>query len=271
VSGNRLAGKVGIVTGTGSEKEGAIGSGKATALLFAQQGAKVVVVDQIPEHAEETRAQIEAEGGEAAAVVGDLSQAETCAAAVETALKRFGRLDALVNNVAVVLGGNVMTVDEERWQRTLDVNLKSALLLSQLSIPHMRDSGGGSIVNVSSTGWTRSAGEQIAYAASKAGLVALARGIAVSHGAWGIRANTINPGQMHTSFVAGIVSDEMRENRRYSNPLGREGTGWDIGWAAVFLSSDEAAWVTGVDFPVDGGFSIAPVGFDFRRHRPAGQ
>ncbi len=266
--GIRLAGKVAIVTGTGSESVGAVGSGKACAVLFGRQGARVLVIDEVEAHAEEARAQIEAEGSEAIAFTGDVTKAADCKAAVELAVERFGRLDILVNNVAVPGFGAVVSVTEEQWDRTLAVNLKSAMLMSKYAIPRMRDSGGGSIINISSIGWAVTAGVNAPYAASKAGLNALARDIAVGYGAWGIRANTIVPGQMYTSFVAATMSEESRQKRINTNPLGREGTGWDIGWAAVFFASEESRWITGVDIPVDGGFMVAPVGFDFRNHQP---
>jgi NAD(P)-dependent dehydrogenase (short-subunit alcohol dehydrogenase family) len=266
--GTRLVGKVAIVTGTGSETAGAIGSGKACAVLFGRQGAKVLVIDQVPAHAEEAKTQIEAEGSEAIAFTGDVTKAADCKAAVELAVERFGRLDILVNNVAVPGFGAVVSLTEEEWDLALNVNLKSAMLMSKFAIPKMRDSGGGSIINISSIGWAVTSGANAPYTASKAGLNALARDIAVGYGAWGIRANTIAPGQMYTSFVAPTMSEETRERRMNTNPLGREGTGWDIGWAAVFFASDESRWITGVDIPVDGGFMVAPIGFDFRNHTP---
>jgi NAD(P)-dependent dehydrogenase (short-subunit alcohol dehydrogenase family) len=266
--GTRLAGKAGIVTGTGSESVGAIGSGKATAVLFGRQGAGVLVIDKVEANAEEARAQIEAEGGDAIAFTGDVTKAADCRAAVDAAIERFGRLDILVNNVAVPGFGTVVGVSEEEWNRTLAINLTSAMLMSKYAIPKMRDSGGGSIINVASVGWARTRGLNVAYTASKAGMVALARDIAVGYGAWAIRANTLVPGQMYSSFVASTLSEERRQERLNSNPLGREGTGWDIGWAAVFLASDEARWITGVDIPIDGGWMATRIGFDFQNFKP---
>ncbi len=252
----RLEGKVAIVTGAGSRAEG-IGNGRATAILFAREGAKVLLVDNSANAAELTLEMITKEGGEAEIYVGDVSKNDACRNMVERAVKRWGRLDILDNNVGISGPGNVVTVEEEDWDRVMAVNVKSMMLTGKYAVPAMRAAGGGSIVNISSIGALRPRG-LTPYSTSKGAVIALTRAMAIDHGSDGIRVNCIVPGPMYTPMVyARGMSDELRERRRKASILKIEGTGWDIGYAAVFLSSDEARFITGVALVVDGGVTLA--------------
>jgi NAD(P)-dependent dehydrogenase (short-subunit alcohol dehydrogenase family) len=249
----RLEGKVAIVTGAGSSGPG-IGTGKAISVLFAREGARVLLVDRVATHAEETLAAIREEGGDAAVFAADVTNPADCQGMVETTRARYRRLDILVNNVGILGPGSVVDVKEEDWDRVLDANLKSMMLTSKYAIPDMIE-GGGAIVNISSIAGLRagSGGASIPYAVSKGGVIALTTQMAVHHGRDHIRVNCIAPGHIYTPMVASGMTEEVRDLRRRAGPLGTEGTAWDIAWAAVFLVSDEARWITGVVLPVDAG------------------
>jgi NAD(P)-dependent dehydrogenase (short-subunit alcohol dehydrogenase family) len=256
MAGPRLAGKVAIVTGAGSRAEG-IGNGRAAAILFAREGAKVLLVDDQREAAAATEAMIAAEGGEAAVFVADVTRGDECRALVDDALRRWGRLDILDNNVGIGGRGSVVEMDETQWEQIMKVNVTSMMLTSKHAIPAMIRSGGGAIVNISSISALRPRG-LTAYSTSKGAVIALTRAMAIDHAAHGIRVNCIAPGPVYTPMVyAGGMSDDLRQRRRQASPLGIEGTGWDIGYAALFLASDEARYITGVVLPVDGGVTVA--------------
>jgi NAD(P)-dependent dehydrogenase (short-subunit alcohol dehydrogenase family) len=256
MAGPRLAGKVAIVTGAGSRAEG-IGNGRAAAILFAREGAKVLLVDEQREAAAATEAMITAEGGEAAVFVADVTRGDECRALVDDALRRWGRLDILDNNVGIGGRGSVVEMDEAQWEQIMKVNVTSMMLTSKHAIPAMIRSGGGAIVNISSISALRPRG-LTAYSTSKGAVIALTRAMAIDHAAHGIRVNCIAPGPVYTPMVyAGGMSDDLRQRRRQASPLGIEGTGWDIGYAALFLASDEARYITGVVLPVDGGVTVA--------------
>ena len=250
----RLQGKVAIVTGAGSRGPG-VGTGKAASILFAREGAKVLLVDLDLQHAEETLSTVKEEGGEASVFQADVSSGAECRAMVEAAVARYGGVHVLFNNVGILGPGSVVDVEEDVWDRVLDVNLKSMVLTSKYAVPEMVRGGGGSVINVSSIAGLRegSRGASVAYAASKGGVIALTRTMAVTHGRDNIRVNCIAPGHIYTPMVAGPMADEQRDLRRRAGPLGTEGTAWDIAWAAVFLASEEARWVSGVVLPVDAG------------------
>ena len=252
----RLAGKVAIVTGAGSRADG-IGNGRAAAVLFAREGARVLLVDQNREWAETTLKMIASEGGEAAVCVADVTKTDDCRAMVADAVKRWGRLDILDNNVGIGGRGTVVEVTEEDWERIMRVNVTGMMLASKHAIPAMVKGGGGAIVNISSISALRPRG-LTAYSASKGAVIALTRAMAIDHAAEGVRVNCIAPGPVFTPMVyAGGMTEETRDRRRRASPLGVEGTGWDIGYAALYLVSDEARYVTGVVIPVDGGVTIA--------------
>ncbi len=252
----RLEGKIAIVTGAGSRAEG-IGNGRATAILFAREGAKVLLVDFKRELAEATLEMIKKEGGEAEVFAADVSKSDDCRKMVERAVKRWGRLDILHNNVGISGPGTVVQVKEEDWDQVMTVNVKSMMLTGKFAVPAMAAGGGGSIINISSISALRPRG-LTPYTTSKGAVIALTRAMANDHGSQGIRVNCVVPGPMYTPMVyARGMSEELRTRRREASVLKIEGTGWDIGYAALFLASDEARFITGVVLVVDGGTTIA--------------
>lgn len=259
--GGRLAGKVAVVTGAGYEGE-LLGTGAAIAMLFARHGARTAVLDISPERAERTQAAIGADGGDATVIVADVTSTAECARAVDEIVSVYGRVDVLVNNAGIVGSGSVVDVDESVWDRVIDVNLKSVMAVSRACIPAMRANSGGSIVNISSIAGMRAFGT-CAYAASKGGMIALTQDMAYSHGREGIRVNCIAPGHLHTPM--GYSTDTNRELRRRAGLLDTEGTAWDVAHAALFLSSDEARWITGALLPVDAGATVV-TGFAMHHH-----
>lgn len=248
----RLQGRTAIVTGAGTRGEG-FGTGRAIATLFAGEGARVCLVDRDREAVQGTLDLISRIGGEAFISLGDVTQPDDCRRFVEETNERLGGPDILVNNVGIASGSDqVDQVDIGQWQRILDVNLKSAVLMSGQAVPRMRERGGGAIVNIVSIAGLLAYGG-MAYGPSKAALVQLAREIALAHGQDGIRANAIAPGHIYTPMLDGLISETMREARRKAGPIAIEGDAWDIAHAALFLASDEARFVTGACLPVDGG------------------
>jgi NAD(P)-dependent dehydrogenase (short-subunit alcohol dehydrogenase family) len=259
MAGTRLAGKVAIVTGAGSRGEG-IGNGRAAAVLFAREGARVLLVDQDRAAADETLRMIRDEGGEAAVFTADVTRGEECRAMVEEAVRRWGRLDILDNNVGIGGRATVVDVDEKDWDHLMRVNVTSMMLTSKHAVPAMAQGGGGAIVNISSISALRPRG-LTPYSVSKGAVIALTRAMAIDHAPEGIRVNCIAPGPVYTPMVyAAGMSAELRERRRLASPLGIEGSGWDIGAAALFLASDEARYITGVVLPVDGGVTLTSAG-----------
>ncbi|OLC13299.1 MAG: hypothetical protein AUH29_13350 [Candidatus Rokubacteria bacterium 13_1_40CM_69_27] len=249
----RLAGKVAIVTGAGSRGPG-LGNGKATAILFAREGARVLCVDQAKERAADTVELIRAESGEAEVFAANVTRAAECQAMVRAAVARWGGLDILHNNVGVESRKDLLETTEEEWDRVMTVDLKSMLLATQAAVPPMVAQGSGSIICVSSVAALRGHG-RTAYAAAKAGVIGFVRSVAVQLGPRGIRVNAIAPGRVWTPMVESLGA-EARERRRQSSPLGIEGTGWDVAWGAVYLASDEARWVTGQTLVIDAGLTL---------------
>ena len=252
----RLEGKVAVVTGAASQAEGT-GNGAATAILFAREGARVVLVNRNAERAEALAERIRSEGGEVAVFAADVTQPEATEALAAFAVERYGRLDILHNNVGI--GGRLSTpetIDLADWNHVFQTNLTSALLCCRACIPRMRAGGGGAIVNVSSLagvlGLSGSPGA-VAYTTTKAGLQGFTLSVAADYAAEGIRANCLLVGTVNTPMVAKLGAEAL-ERRRKAVPLQTEGTGWDVAHAAVYLASDEARWVTGVMLPIDGGF-----------------
>lgn len=252
--GPRLAGKVAIVTGGGSRAAG-VGTGRAAAVLFARHGARVLVADRNLAAAQETVAMIEQEGGEAVACEADLTSGRDCEEMVRSAVGHWGRVDILDNNLGVEGPGTILDYPLEEWNEVMAVNVSTILLASRAAIPVMASQGAGAIVNLSSISAFRPRG-LTAYTAAKGAVIALTRAMAIDHAAQGIRVNCIAPGPIYTPMVyADGMAGELRERRRAASPLGIEGTGWDVGYAALFLVSDEARYITGVVLPVDGGVS----------------
>ena len=249
----RLAGKVAIVAGGGSRGPG-LGNGKATAILFAREGARVLCVDQAKERAEETVGLIRAEGGTAEAFAADVTRAGDCAAMVEDAVRRWGTVDVLHNNVGIESRKDLFETTEDEWNRVLQVDLTSMLLATQAAARVMVERGRGSIVCVSSIAAMRGVG-RTAYATAKAGVIGFVRSVAVQLGPQGVRVNAIAPGPVWTPMVQDL-GPESRERRRRASPLGTEGTGWDVAWGAVYLASDEARWVTGQTLVIDAGLTL---------------
>lgn len=254
----RLEGKVAIVTGAGSRGPG-FGTGKATSILFAQEGAKVLLVDRDVKAAEETLATIREQGGDASVFEADVTSADDCQSMAEAAVERFGALHVLFNNVGIGGPGTPIDVEEEVWDRVLDVNLKSMMLGTKYAAPKMIEAGGGSIINISSIVGLRAGGgaSSVPYAASKAGIIGMTATMAVHLGRDNIRVNCIAPGHLYTPMVAGNMTEEMRDLRRRAGPLGTEGNAWDIAWTNVFLASDESRWISGVTLPIDAGLLAA--------------
>jgi NAD(P)-dependent dehydrogenase (short-subunit alcohol dehydrogenase family) len=244
----RLKDKVAIVTGAGSRGPG-IGNGKATAILFAREGAKVLCVDAELGRAQETVNQIKAENGVAEAFAADVTRAADCKAMVEQASKKWGGLDILHNNVGVESRLDLMETTEQEWDRVMAIDLKSMLLTTQAAVPALENRGGGAITCVSSIAAMVGHG-RTAYAAAKAGVIGFVTSVAVQLGPKRIRVNCIAPGQVWTPMVERL-GPEARERRRKAAPLGVEGTGWDVGWGAVYLASDEARWVSGHVLVID--------------------
>ena len=248
----RLKDKIAIVTGAGSRGPG-IGNGKASAILFAREGAKVLCVDAELSRAQETVAQIEAENGTAKAFAADVTRASDCKAMAAEAVSRWGGLDILHNNVGVESRLDLMETTEAEWDRVMTIYLKTMLLTAQAAVPEMEKRGAGAITCVSSIAALVGHG-RTAYAAAKAGVIGFVTSVAVQLGPKGIRVNGIAPGQVWTPMVERL-GPEARERRRRASPLGTEGTGWDVGWGAVYLASDEARWVTGHVLVIDAGLT----------------
>lgn len=259
----RLQDKVAIVVGAGQTPGDTIGNGRATAVLFAREGARVVVVDRALDSARETVSMIEQEGGEAIAVEADATRAADAEAIAAATMDAWGRIDVLHNNVGI--GGadaDPASIDEAVWDEIMQVNLKSVILPCRAVLPIMRAQRSGAITNVSSIAAV-CATPIVAYKTSKAGINAYTQSLALGQAKHGIRANVIMPGLMETPMAIegiskerGIPKDELIEARHAQVPLRRHmGTAWDVAWAAVYLASDEAGFVTGVALPVDGGQS----------------
>ena len=255
----RVQGKVAIVTGAGSVGEG-VGNGKAAAILYAREGAKVLLADYRLQAAEETKAIIDREGGDAIAFQADVSTSGDCRRTIEKCVEWCGRIDILHNNVGIELPGGLDETTEEAWDKTLNVNLKSMFLLCKFAVPYMLSQGGGAIVNISSINAIRTLPAlSLAYGVSKAGVIALTREIAVQYAPQHIRANAILPGMMNTPFVIAALTEaygsdvaKMTKRRDDLCPTGKQGESWDIAYLALFLASDEAKYVTGTTVIVDG-------------------
>ncbi len=265
----RLDGKVALVTGAGSSGPG-WGNGKAAAVLYAREGARVLCVDLRREAAEETAAIIASEGGTAIALAADVSKDADVVASVGACVSAWSRLDVLHNNVGIVALGGPEELDETDWDRVVRVNLKSMFLTCKHALPiftaqHARDGRGGAIVNIASIAGIRYLGvPYIAYSTTKGAVIPFTQSIAVQYAAKGVRANCILPGLMNTPMIVeplkgaygGGDVDKMIAVRDALCPTGKMGDAWDVARAALFLASDEASYITGVALPVDGGITL---------------
>jgi NAD(P)-dependent dehydrogenase (short-subunit alcohol dehydrogenase family) len=259
----RLQGKIALIVGAGCVGPG-WGNGRAACVLFAQEGAKIFAVDRDMGPMEETVARVKEAGGEIATHLCDVTQSSSVKAMVQACQARYGRIDTLVNNVGGSAPGGPVEMAEEAWDAQIDLNLKSVFLTCKHVIPVMEAQGGGSIINTASASgirWTGAA--QVAYAASKAGVIQFSKVVAVQYAAKKIRVNTIVPGQLHTPMVearlaktrAGGDVEKLLAQRQARIPLGFMGDGRDTANAAIFLASDESRWVTGTEIVLDGGMS----------------
>lgn len=239
-------------------------TGRGCAILLAREGARVVLADVAPDRAAETQKIIEGDGGTAVVFGGDMTKAADCDAMVTTAVDTFGTVDVLVNNIGVSAAGTVVDTSEADWDRVQALSLRTMYLASKSTVPVMAASGTGSIVNIGSIAGARG-GNYASYAAAKGGMHALTVDMAYAHGRQGIRVNAIAPGHITTPLLFSVVgvtpeADYRQRLAAASTMLGTGGDGWDVGWAAVFLASDEARWITGVVLPVDGGvMAVTPL------------
>lgn len=251
----RLDGKVALITGAAS------GMGMVAAHLFAQQGAQVVVADYNAEGAEAVAAEIRADGGQAASVGGDVSRNDDVKRMVDSAVSTFGGLHVLYNNAGIMMNDddNPVTTSEEVWERTMDVNLKGVFLCNKHGIPAMLASGGGSIINVASfVAHNGAATPQIAYTATKGGVLAMTREIAAIYARQGIRCNALCPGPVGTPLLEQLWSDPARKARRIVHiPMGRWAEAEELAKAALFLASDDSSYMTGQSLIIDGGITGA--------------
>jgi NAD(P)-dependent dehydrogenase (short-subunit alcohol dehydrogenase family) len=260
----RLEDKVALITGAGSIGPG-WGNGKATAVLFAREGAKVFGVDLNLDAANETKGLIEGEGGICATHAADVSEVQSVKAMVEACVAAFGRIDVLVNNVGIARTGGIVTTEEADWDLVTDVNQKSVYLVCKHVVPIMERQGSGAIVNIASVAAHRWTGINYAsYYATKGAVVSPSRGIALEFANKGIRCNSVSPGLMNTPMVHhGLTGaygaegdvDNLIRVRDAQCPMGHMGTAWDTAHAALFLASDEAKYITGIDLIVDGGLT----------------
>lgn len=259
----RLAGKVALIVGAGSIGPG-WGNGKACAVLFAREGAKIFAVDINLDAAKETKSIIEAEGGVCSTYQADVVKLLDVADMVRACVAEYGGIDVLHNNVGGSAPGGVVDMSEEVWDENINLNLKSAFLCCKYAVPPMLSGGGGSIVNISSVAGMRYMGrDMIAYHAAKGGLIELSRAIALKYAAQGLRVNTVCPGLMNTPMVTSRIAfqygdgdgEKMVADRNAMCPSGKMGDAWDVAYASLYLASDEAKYVNGTELVVDGGLT----------------
>jgi NAD(P)-dependent dehydrogenase (short-subunit alcohol dehydrogenase family) len=256
----RLEGKVAVITGAGQTQGENIGNGRATAVIFAREGAKLVLANRSMASLEGTRELLRKEGFDAECVAADISKEDDCAAIISTAMSKFGRIDILHNNVGIGSAeGDTIKIERASWDNVFNVNLDGAMLISKQALPIMRSQQSGSITHVSSVAAIGSY-PLIAYKTSKAALHEFVRWLAFENARHNIRCNVLMLGMIDTPMaiegyhkVTGTPRDTLRKQRDAQVPMGRMGTAWETAKVAVFLASDEASYVTGAVIPVDGG------------------
>jgi NAD(P)-dependent dehydrogenase (short-subunit alcohol dehydrogenase family) len=261
--GNRLENKIAIVIGAGQTPGDTIGNGRAMSVLFAREGAKVLLVDKSLKAAEDTQKQIEQEGGESHPIRADIRNMDDCKSVADKCMELYDRIDILVYNVGTGDGRSSVEMPVERWDLVFDINLKGLFYMYRFVLPIMEKQESGALVNISSIA-AIAATPMLAYRSSKAGMNALTQSIAFQYAKKGIRANAIMPGLMDTpmaieglSTALGIEKGELRDARDKRVPLkGGMGTAWDVAYAALFLVSDEAKFISGAILPVDGAQSV---------------
>ena len=262
----RLKDKIAVVVGAGQSPGQGFGNGRAAAMLFAREGARVLCVDRDLKSAQETVDVIKGEGYEAAACAADVVDEGSLRAMVADCLKRWRRIDVLHNNVGISIAGGDAPITEittEAFDRCVAVNLRGMVMTCKHVIPVMREQGGGSIINISSmAAWSNY--PLVAYKTTKAAVIAMTEQIAIMNAKTGIRANVILPGLIDTPMAVDTRArewkrprEEIAAERSARVPMGKMGTAWDVAYAALFLASDEAKFVTGVTLPVDGGASVS--------------
>jgi NAD(P)-dependent dehydrogenase (short-subunit alcohol dehydrogenase family) len=250
----RVEGKGALITGAGS------GIGRACALMFAREGARVALAGRRREPLDAVAKEIAAAGGDAMALSCDVSQRASVEVAVAAIVKRFGRLDIVVNNAGALLVATVADTSDEDWNRMLAVNLTGTFLVSRAALPELRKAGGGSIINIGSVLGLVGMKRRAAYAASKGGVTMLTKAMALDHAGEGIRVNCICPAIVETELVSQLFAkqpdpDALRRERTGQIPLGRMGRPEDVAYLALFLASEESAWLTGAALPLDGGLT----------------
>ncbi|KAK4939857.1 hypothetical protein LTR10_019925 [Elasticomyces elasticus] len=248
-------GEVAIVTGAGSRLPGEIGNGRATAILLARQGAKVALLDLNTEWAQETKSMIDSEGGTSEVIQVDVTDEQSVKSAVAKTIDIFGTVNILVNIVGVGGAmGDATSLDLTAWDRDMRINVTSMVLMARHVIPEMRKNGRGAILNMSSVSGLLGGNPSLLYPTTKGAIIQMTRAMAAQHGPENIRVNCVCPGMVYTPMVRGRgMTEEMREARIKQNLLKQEGTGWDVGYAILFLCSKEARWITGLIMPVDAG------------------
>jgi NAD(P)-dependent dehydrogenase (short-subunit alcohol dehydrogenase family) len=252
----RLKGWRVIVTGAGSLGEG-VGTGRAIAVLFAREGARVALLDRDAARADETRVMIEERGGEARGFLGDLTRSEDCARMTAESLDWLGGLDVLVNNLGLgSAGARLENLEDEAWRLGLDLNLNSAFFMTRAAIPALLGGQGRAVVNIASVAGLRAHGGG-SYGPAKAALIQFTRELAVMYGPQGMRANAVAPGHIMSPLVDKFASPAARDIRRRIAPLEIEGDAWHVAQAALFLAGPEARFISGACLPVDGGVTAA--------------